>query len=484
MTQLSDVQQQHGAETAPVNDATGTTSNGDAYALQCQYCDWSSLDVGLRFSRSTKITEQLARLRKAKDSSRDAQEGNDSSTAGGGPKVPDREDSEDTFTNLINFYKSQMSDSTDGQAQQSNPYSNSPYSSPANLARIMSLYGGLPYNALKKSREKPQPMREALNAAEGLSSFLASDPGIDTATINEMQRLGWDGTTSREQRDSAPANCEAQFASQLWPAATPLRTRRGRRCRSCRQFLARPEQKVGSMKYKIRLLAVNHIPRLSLRPLTSLSSSTPSGSIPVNPAFHLHATPLPEPEKLRPHHTKQYVLTLRNPIFEVVRISLATPAVTPGKVASRVTILCPSFTVGPAGEVWDDALAATSLTPAPVAGGRSAAMASLTGSSDSAAGERQPEAGKVWERGRNWTSVVVEIVPGAPGAAQDAESDEDDDVLEVPVFVRAEWDAEVKPGDSGHSRRGTEDSAAVPGTEKIKKELGYWVVLGAGTIDP
>ena len=54
----------------------------------------------------------------------------------------------------------------------------------------------------------------------------------------------------------------------------------------------------------------------------------------------------------------------------------------------------------------------------------------------------------------------------------------DDDVLEVPVYVRAEWESEVKPGET---MQGKKDAGAASG-ERVVKELGYWAVLGIGRI--
>jgi dynactin-4 len=339
----------------------------------------------------------------------------------------------------------------------------------------MSLYGGLSYNALKKTREKPQPMREALGAPEGLVIY--NGDNSDSELIHRMRTSGWDATASAEQQVSTPSNYDTKFVDDLWPSATELRSRRAKRCKSCRHIIARPEPKVGNMRYKIRLLAMTYIPRLSIRPLNP-------GMPLANSAFHLKAD-MPKPDALQPHKALQFVLTVRNALFETVKISLATPARTPGKVASRVTILCPSFTIGPAGDVWDEALSVSAEPNSD--GGRRAAMASLTGSSESS--DRQPEAGKIWEKTRNSTSVIVEIVPGAlrpppsivPETAQELADEElggDDDVLEVPVYVRVEWQAEVKPGESVQAKK---DSNAVPG-EKISKELGYWVVLAVGSI--
>ena len=426
--------------------------------LQCLYCDWSSLDINVHLNKPTKITEQLVKQRKAQ-------------SAGGKQNLSDdyRVDHDGGFEHLASFYKEQLSQTSDPR----NPYGNSAYNSPANLARIMSLYGGLSVDALKKSREKPRPMREARDESEGLSAYGTSSEQ-DNQLQHQMKTLGWDDTTTSEQRLSAPTNHDAKFADQLWPVATPLRTRAGKRCKTCRQFLSRPDPKLGNMRYRIRLTALHHVPRLSLRPL---QPSTPTS----HPSFRLRNDD-PTQSLLRPLSAQQYVLTIRNPIFEPIKVTLATPATTPGKVASRVTVLCPSFTVGPAGDVWDEAL--SSATSTDKDGGRKAAMASLTGHSNT---DHQPEAGKIWERTRSSTSVIVEIVPGqlkpppsiVPKTEQelaDEELDEDDDVLEVPVYVRVEWDVAAEEGDSevGKERKKVGD--------RVGKELAYWCVLGVGQI--
>lgn len=419
----------------------------------------------MRFTKSTKITEQLNKMWKARNASTDDAEAVQ-------PRLRQDKLPHDTaFANLSKFYKEQLSDSGEEQSL----YSSSPYSSPANLARIMNMYGGMSYHNLKKTREKPQPMREAGGHPEGLSTYLPSDSSADADILHRMKTLGLDGTTTQQQRLASPSNYDARFTDQLWPVATPLRTRRGKRCRNCRQFLARPEGKVGSMRYKIRLLASLHIQRLSIRPLQPTKPSQ-------HASFQLRAEPS-EQTKLQPFQTQQYILTVRNPLFESVKVTLSTPGTTPGKVASRVTILCPSFTVGPAGEnMWDEALSASTMSTGSD-GGRRAAMASLTGGSTDS--DRQPEAGKVWERSRNSTSVILEVVPGslkappsfAPKSEQqlaDEALGEDDDVLEIPIHVRAEWETDPTAG-----------QGLLPAGEKKEresKELAYWCVLGIGQI--
>lgn len=384
-------------------------------------------------------------------------------------------DHDNAFASLRNFYREQLNQTGDTQS----PYSNSPYSSPANLARIMSIYGGPSVNSLKKSRDKLQPMREALVPNEGFSAYTPDESEAVDWMIKKLESSPWSSTAELSQQFSSPQNTNARFVDQLWPVATLLRTKRGKRCKTCRQFLARPDPKVGSLKWKIRLLAQNHVPRLSIR------VHDPEKSLSFNYAFRLRPEDPIEHSLLKPLVAQQYVLTVRNPIFETIKVTLATPAITPGRVHSRVTILCPSFTVGPAGDVWDDALStSTTSTSAPNDGSRRAAMASLTGREEG--DSRQPEAGKIWERTRNSTSVILEIVPGqlnSPSSIvpkDDLEDvrneDENYDVLEVPIYVRAEWETAVQEDSSEKLQK-----ERVVG-DKLKKEVAGWCVLGVGRI--
>lgn len=84
------------------------------------------------------------------------------------------------------------------------------------------------------------------------------------------------------------------------------------------------------------------------------------------------------------------------------------------------------------------------------------------------------EAGKVWEKGRNWTTVVVEVV------CQDVnveEAGEGEDVLEIPVFLRMEWEGDTMEREEegvGGSLKGEE--------RREKRELAFWVVVGVGKV--
>ncbi|CAI6333143.1 unnamed protein product [Periconia digitata] len=470
--------------------------DGPPYILACPYCKWSTVEIGIEVEKGTGISAQLAKIAngghpipslKERDKERERKKELESrrrekdamSPTQDSPTTDTERDStpshDDLFYNLSSFYKSQI----DAQTP-SNPFSSAEinFSSPSAYSRIMSMYSS---SSRKNKRSKPAPARDAASILEGLSIH---DPSNDAQAIERIKREGWSTTLQPSQKLAQP-DPTIRFSDELRPLATLLCTKRSKRCRSCRHILSKPENKITSTRYKIKLLALNHIPRISMRALPSQytqSSSAPSAT----------ATPFAY-DALKPGIPTHFLLHISNPLFDPIRVTLATPSTTPGKVQSRVTILCPQFEVGANTDVWDDALA-SSLSPI----------------KHSAQDAGQIEAGKIWDRGRNWTSVVVEVVPGfldgvpglassiGPGAApptstndgrkrsgtgalrdvgeDDGDLNYDEDVLEIPVFVRLEFEADVNA-----EERGLGDSRGSKG-EREKREEAFWVVVGLGRI--
>lgn len=356
-------------------------------------------------------------------------------------KEDERLSNEAHFANLKSFYQSMLSDST---VSNNMPFTGDyGFSSPGTLSRIMGLYSsGLPLS--QKSKPKNNIFRESKTKSEGLQPTPTAND--ESQAISRLQNEGWDTTVSPSQNENQSQ--PQKFVSDLRPFAHLLRTKRSKRCRTCRHILTKPESKIQTTRFRIRQVALNYLPTITLKPLQPTSSSR---------------------DLLRPLLPIQYLITLHNPLFEDLKIALLTPSQTPGRFSSKITILCPEFEVGAKKDEWDEALGDGAEKR------RTRAEASE--------GQNQGEAGKVWERGRDWTSVVVEIVPASlnlsnqiaflrkEGEAAEEMVGEDEDVLEIPVFVRMEWetrdDHETKEGDKG---------------TKEKHELAYWCVLGVGRI--
>ncbi|MCJ1400996.1 hypothetical protein MMC11_004207 [Xylographa trunciseda] len=413
-------------------DADGGGVAG-SWILACDYCNWTTLDIDVKFDKPTNVFGQLVKLRQERMGRKRLIETAEPSGLRSG------EDPSAKFESLRAFYKSQLS-STISTNPLMSPSGEFNYNSPSSLTRIMNLYTGVGTYG-KKTPSKPGNMRESAEFSEGLSLV---DPEMDQAAILRMQAGGWQDTASTTQQ--ADQVGPVRFLDELWPVPTLLRTKKAKRCRACRHILVKPETKVQSTRYKLKLTATNHVPSMTLKTLQAPS-----------------ATPL-DLESLPPFKPLQFLLIVKNPLFVNIKVTLATPAQTPGRFSSRVTMLCPQFEVGANIDVWNDAL-----------GGEGGKRSSRMGKSKSGNGDsegRIAEAGKVWDMGGNWTTVVVEVVC-ARIQAKDKALEEDEDVLEIPVFVRTEYEAEVTDNDP---------KATLGDTTKEKKEMAYWCVLGIGKI--
>ena len=441
------------------------------YILNCQYCMWSSLDVGIDFANPSGIRQQMDRKdRDGKDPSKSSisrsnaytdltrakgvsslskEYVEDAASMAKAVEVQDqadfkkRLDHQAQFTALKQFYKDQLLNS---DSNQSSSVLDAAFSSPSSLTRLMNLYssGG---SVLRKQKQKSSVMREALSTSEGFQLSLT-----DQSPSNERAFDYEDAVTPELIAFQYPApigNPSATHVSQLKPMPTQLRTKRAKRCAACKHILVKPELKVTSTRYRIRLVALNYIPFASLKPVPATG-----GILPAGPDGDPTVT-------LQPGKPSQWILRLQNPLFEDVNVNLGSPSIVPGKHGHKVTILCPQFSVGKNGDVWDDAALSQPLV-------KPDTQVSL-----GLGGEQV--AGKVYDRGRNWTSIVVEIVPASIVKEKGEEVEEDEDVIEVPIRIRLEWKVtdeqalREKKGDQGEADDGT-------------RELAYWMVVGVGRV--
>ena len=433
---------------------------------------WTSLEVGIDFANPSGIRSQMDKkdrrgkddvksptsarpgayqdLNRARDSSALSKEYTNQGETGQASTESKAEqsnklDHQARFAALKNFYKEQLSTSDTSQPSSA---LDAAFASPSSLTRLMNLYSG-GGSTLRKQKQKNTVMREALTAVEGLQIT-----SVETGAEN--QPFDYDDIPTPEQiafQYPAPIGSpSARHVSQLKPMPTLLRTKRSKRCAACKHILVKPELKVTSTRYRIKLVALNYIPFVSLKP------------VPVSGGLH-PAGPDGDPAvTLQPGKPSQWILTFKNPLFDNVNVNLGSPSITPGKLGHKVTILCPQFSMGKNGDVWDDALSQT-LT-------KSDTQVSL-----GPGGEQI--AGKVYDRGRNWTSVVIEVVPASIVKSKDEDIEEDEDVIEVPIRVRLDWKItdEQALRNENVSKKGGDTEA-----DNGSRELAYWMVVGIGKV--
>ncbi|KAI2630624.1 hypothetical protein GGR54DRAFT_162337 [Hypoxylon sp. NC1633] len=468
------------------DNATASSSGAPAgpWILACSYCNWNSSEIGVKFDKPQGIFAQLSRLRHGGDDHHSKH-----FAAGDRSDAAAQDTTKARFAALKSFYNGQNNLNSTSSAGLSG-IGDYGFNSPGALSRIMNIYSGSNIGGGLKPKAKASMAREADSAGEG---FRASDLD-ESAAVSKLRRSGWDGTVTGEQAKSQVEE-GSRFAEALWPIPYLLRAKRSKRCPVCRHIISKPESKVGNTRWRIRLVASNSIPSISIKPLNSALSAPSSFSASISAPAPL--TPAAAGGLLKPFQPAQFLLTFKNPLFDEVKVTLATPATTPGRFASRVTVLCPQFHIDANTDTdmyLDDVLKDGDKEGGGGGGGGSGRRRGARGVGDEGAGgtatTHQAEAGKIWERGRNWVTIVVEVVPASlrieePPALLRKEGDgvepdlsplkEDEDVLEIPMFVRLEWEGEVSQDQVG----------ATGGKEKDtmeKRELAYWCAIGIGRI--
>ncbi|CAI4218050.1 unnamed protein product [Parascedosporium putredinis] len=275
------------------------------YVLTCTYCHWSSSEIDIRFEKSSGLYSQLVKIRNGGQHKLSPREYRDRRKEDrDAPPLLDAElDADLQFAHLKSFYQTQLADANSAATGSLPGLGDLGFSSPGTLSRIMSLYTGGSLGG-KRSMTKSTIMREALTTDDGLKLAQLDE----SAAVDKLLGSTWYDSVSTDQRDAQPPST-GSLGSQddLRPIPTLLRTKRSKRCPVCRHIITKPDAKVTSTRYRINL-------------------------------------------------TAQFILTFKNPIFEEVKVTLGTPPRTPGRFPSKVTVLCPQFTIGANTDMWEDAL--------------------------------------------------------------------------------------------------------------------------------
>jgi dynactin-4 len=188
------------------------TAQDASIILNCPHCNWSSLEVGIRFERPGGIFYALSRMkdgggyrqtrreleRELDRRRREEERGDNFSTS---RKIQDIEqdlkqhtpDLDELFLNMRSFYSAHSAEVSSTTAY--NTHEGVSYGSPGGLNRLMGLYPGGGYTS-RKDTSKPVVAREAHGALEGMNLF-----GDETDVIEKLQHASWEGskiTTSFE----------------------------------------------------------------------------------------------------------------------------------------------------------------------------------------------------------------------------------------------------------------------------------------------
>jgi len=161
---------------------------------------------------------------------------------------------------------------------------------------------------------------------------------------------------------------------------------------------------------------------------------------------------------LTPGTTHSFILTITNPLYDPIKLTLSTPAKVPGQYPHATTILRPEFSVGANADIWNDD---EEILP-------------------SAEKEKRRSRFGIYEAKRNMISIFVEIIPASSPVTTEGGSGTEIPV-EIPIFVKMIYQMEDVEKDDTLTlvNQVLEEEK---GKGKVEREIGYWVVVRVGKV--
>jgi len=173
-----------------------------------------------------------------------------------------------------------------------------------------------------------------------------------------------------------------------------------------------------------------------------------------------NGSPVPHtfPELLKPGITHSFILTITNPLYDPIKLTLSTPAMAPGQYPHATTILRPEFAVGANADIWNDD---EEILP-------------------STEQEKRRSRFGIFEAKRNMISIFMEVIPATPTTGERG-SRSGEIAVEIPIFVKMVYQVEdVEKDDTLTLMHQVMEEEK--GNGKVEKEIGYWVIVQIGSI--
>lgn len=336
------------------------------FYLYCNHCRWDSAEVGIVFEKPTGLAAQLQRH---EDSAPDSLEfdrlkehfepfiraSNLSASSSANPS---------SAAHSLHLYSSSITAAASAALSRDIPgvakYTPS-------LARSASSRSGRDRSA---NRDEMPEYRSRLDIST--ASIVGSGGGdADVEFMKHVESIGdvssleqrWENSWATSLRTryvllSSTLSQGSFCARDLKPLRIPLHSKRSKRCPVCTHILIKPEQKAQSVRYKIKLVAANYLPAITvalphtfptpdtIKRALAKASSAPAANDLFNAGLH-------------PGETYSFHLALTNPLYDPIQVRLATPrmhSATQEKVRRPpfgVSLPTSTFTVAAFAEAWE-----------------------------------------------------------------------------------------------------------------------------------
>ncbi|KAI0027744.1 dynactin p62 family-domain-containing protein [Vararia minispora EC-137] len=271
------------------------------FFLYCNYCRWDSAEVDITFEKPTGLAGTCtAQLQKFEDSAPDSLE----------------------FERLKEHFEPFLLRA--GATSSLNPTTSAhshhhvnPVTAAASSALARDIPGVAKYTPAqstsgrrsKGARDEMPEYKARVDASSSKGAGLGGEPDVEfmrrLETVSEVASL--------EQRWSSSWAVSLRL-SDIKPLRMPLHSRKSKRCPSCRHILIKPEQKAQSVRYKIKLVAANYIPAITVSmPAVAERRATLNGQATASAA---------EASLIQAGRSYPFHLALTNPLYDPVQVRL------------------------------------------------------------------------------------------------------------------------------------------------------------------
>ncbi|KAH7927811.1 hypothetical protein BV22DRAFT_1006265 [Leucogyrophana mollusca] len=316
------------------------------FFLYCNHCRWDSAEVGITFEKPTGLAAQL---QKFEDSAAESLE----------------------FERLKEHFEpflrtSSLSSSSHLPSVASHHMHTSSITAAASAALARDIPGVGKYNPHTRSRAgrdrtvNRDEMPEYKSRVEvGLFSQLGS--GGDEGDVEFLTHIETAGEVAKLEQRWGNSWTTSLKTSDLRPLRIPLHSKVSKRCPTCRHILIKPEQKAQSVRYKIKLVAANYLPAMTVALPSPQSGPDASRRVPAK-------VPAAGDEKnftLMAGKSYPFHLALTNPLYDPIQVRLSvqrmhvtasTDSTAPEKARRTpfaVSLPTSSFPVAAFAEAWE-----------------------------------------------------------------------------------------------------------------------------------
>ncbi|KAI0344415.1 hypothetical protein BDW22DRAFT_1326981 [Trametopsis cervina] len=281
------------------------------FFLYCNHCRWDSAEVGITFEKPTGLAAQL---QKFEDSAPESLE----------------------FERLKEHFEPHLraSPSTGPAASHSHHTHTNPITAAASSALARDIPGVAKYTPNASTTSRSRSAREKANRHEipdyrarvevGTSNFTMGGGGdTDVEFIRHLEDISEVATVEQRWENSWMTSLRTE---ELKPLRIPLHSKKSKRCPSCRHILIKPEQKAQSVRYKIKLVAANYLPAItvSLPHMHALLAQMKRTAKSVQLSDFEHS--------MQAGKTYPFQLSFTNPLYDPIQVRLhvqrSAPAVT------------------------------------------------------------------------------------------------------------------------------------------------------------